>query len=420
MSKSIVIAATGTGKTYLAAFDFRKSKFDRILFIAHRINILESSKKAITSVMGSNFNSVIISGNSSQIDRLPKNNISGVFAMVQTFHKQETLSNYPRDYFDYIVIDEFHHAKADSYKSILEYFTPKFLLGLTATPERMDGRDVFELCDNNIAFEIRLFTAIEKNLLVPFYYYAIYDEINYEAIKWNGTDYNQKELEILLSNDTRSKLVLKNLNKYLPSGNGKTKALGFCASKIHAQYMKSSFIKLGKSAEVVLGETTESERIQILQRLSNDNDDLEVVFSVDVFTEGVDIPDLTHILLLRPTQSFTVFQQQIGRGLRLHPSKEFVIILDFIGNYKNNFIPYLTLRGMSSANTINIKKLQDNPSPPSNCFIDENTEVVQIQKKRIYQLFKPGNVEYLKNIYAEVKEDYEKISENSKIDHPLL
>ncbi|WP_319560701.1 DEAD/DEAH box helicase [Marispirochaeta sp.] len=291
--------------------------------------------------------------------------------MVSTLSKDEVLSGFPPDYFDYIVIDEFHHAGAVTYQKVLDHFSPQFLLGLTATPERMDGRDILQLCDYNIAHEIRLFDAIENELLVPFYYFAIYDEADYSTIRWSGTSYNTDDLERLLTSDTRAQLVLNNLRKFLPPGEVKSKALGFCVNTGHALFMRERFEALGSPSAVVLGTTPEDERNRIISRLINEDDPLEIIFSVDVFTEGVDIPELTHILLLRPTESFTVFQQQIGRGLRRHNGKDFVVILDFIGNYRSSFIPYLSLRGISSARKIDLSDLPEMPKVPSICYVDK-------------------------------------------------
>jgi len=340
--------------------------------------------------------------------------------MISTLSKDEVLTGFPPDYFDYIVIDEFHHAGAATYRKVLDYFRPDFLLGLTATPERMDGRDVLQLCDYNIAHEIRLFEAIEKELLVPFYYFAIYDDVDYSAIQWHGTGYNNFDLEKLLASDTRANLVLNNLRKFLPAGGAKTKALGFCVNTGHALFMQESFEAFGVSTAVVLGNTPEDERTRIIARLTDEDDPLEVVFSVDVFTEGVDIPELTHILLLRPTESFTVFQQQIGRGLRRHSGKDFVVILDFIGNYRSSFIPYLSLRGISSARKIDLSRLPEMPKVPSICYVDENREVTKIQRRKLREIL-GTKADYYLEIYRQIRREIDKPLDLMEFfDHPAV
>jgi len=415
IDKALVVAATGTGKTYLAAMDFKQSGYGRILFVAHRENILENARGSLENVLGHSIRTGLITGKTPQSEYRPNPNTIAVFAMVRTLSNENVLDAFPPDYFDYIVIDEFHHASASTYQKVLEHFTPRFLLGLTATPERMDGRDVFSICDYNIAHEIRLFDAIEQDLLVPFYYFAIYDEVDYSEIRWTGIRYNTDDLENLLKSDTRARLVLHNLEKYLPSGGVKTKALGFCVNTGHAQFMKERFEELEKKAEVVLGTTPEEERSRIISRLTDEHDPLEVIFSVDVFTEGVDIPELTHILLLRPTESFTIFQQQIGRGLRKHKLKSFVIILDFIGNYRSSFIPFLALRGITAAKDVDLQQLiEEEPRVPSVCHVDEHTELRKIQRQQLQDLFKKGKRKNYRDFYLEI---YRQV--RSEIDHPL-
>ncbi|MDY7029381.1 MAG: DEAD/DEAH box helicase family protein, partial [Spirochaetota bacterium] len=210
IDRALVVAATGSGKTYLAALDFKQSGYPRALFLAHRGHILNNARQSFNNIIGSTAGSILLSGDTPRNKRRPMPYVRAVFAMVQTLSQEEVLSVYPEDFFDYIVVDEFHHAEAPTYRRIIDHFSPRFMVGLTATPERMDGRDVFQICDYNVAAEIRLFDAIERGLLVPFYYFAIYDETDYSQIRWNGTSYDAKELEELLTNDTRAQLVLNN------------------------------------------------------------------------------------------------------------------------------------------------------------------------------------------------------------------
>jgi superfamily II DNA or RNA helicase len=407
INKAAVVAAPGSGKTFLAAFDFRGSGMGNILYIAHRYNILQASKETFLSVAGGRMKARTIAGVEGKAERGPSQSAQMDFAMVQTMSKAEVLERYPADHYDYILVDEFHHAEAESYRRILAHFRPRFLLGLTATPERMDGRDVLAHCDHNLAYEIRLFDAVEAGLLAPFQYFAIYDPVDYRQIRWNGMHYDPEELEEALSDDNRAQLVLSNLHRYLPADGGKIKALGFCANRGHARYMTRRFNELGMPAEAVLGDTTEDERQRLIRRLADEEDPLAVLFSVDVFSEGIDIPRLSHILLLRPTESMTVFQQQLGRGLRRAPGKEFVVILDFIGNYRTSFIPYLALRGYTRLSGMPLRATIEDPRVPDPCYVAEDTEVRRIQQEQLKKLIggRRDRRELCREIYREVRED---------------
>jgi superfamily II DNA or RNA helicase/HKD family nuclease len=332
IDKGMVVAATGVGKTYLAAFDC--IQFKKVLFIAHRKEILEQAKTIFEKVRGNMkygyFNSEYKDTTSDII-----------FASVQTLGKKEYLNRdyFIKDYFDYIIIDEFHHAAADSYKNILNYFKPKFLLGLTATPYRMDNKDIYELCDNNVIYELNLKDSINRGLLVPFKYYGIYDDTDYEKIKYVNGKYDVEQLEKALSTNKRADLIL---NHYLKLGGKRT--LGFCTSINHAEYMAKYFNKHGIKAVSVHSSNKNSrykmERDKALEKLQNR--DIEVIFSVDIFNEGVDVPSIDTVLFLRPTESYVVFLQQLGRGLRRFPNKEYLTVIDFIGNYKRaHYIPKL-------------------------------------------------------------------------------
>ena len=308
--RTTVIAATGLGKTYLAAFDFKQSGMRNVLFIAHRENILIKAMRTFREVMKDNAFGAVLSGL-----RKPTQLDSSLFAMVQTISQSAFLAAYAADAFDYIVIDEFHHAEATSYQRVLDKFKPKFLLGLTATPERMDGRDVLKICDYDVAFETRLFDAIENRWLVPFQYFAIHDPTNYSSFRWTSRGYLDSELDDVLMNDTRAEFVFNNLQKFLPS-TGKIKALAFCSSKNHAEYMNRKFNELGTSIGMrsicLLGQDSIEDRERAMQQLQDEKDNLQIICSVDIFGEGVDIPAVSHVLFLRPTQSFTVFIQQLG------------------------------------------------------------------------------------------------------------
>lgn len=399
VNKTTVIAATGLGKTILAAFDFFNSQSRNILFVAHREIILNKALESFRKVMNDPTFGYVWSGSNNHISNANRNSC---FAMVQTLSRN--LQKYSKDYFDYMVIDEFHHAEAKSYKKIVEYFKPKFLLGLTATPERMDGRDVLKICDYDVSYEIRLFDAIEYEWLVPFQYFAIYDASDYSKIKWTFRGYSEEDLDKILIQDTRAKLIIKNFYKYLPS-NGKVKALAFCSSVLHAKYMCERFNENSISAVFLTGESLDEVRGKSIKELEDENSDLKVICSVDVFGEGVDIPNVTHVLMLRPTQSFTVFLQQIGRGMRKADNKEYLVVLDFVGNFRNNYVAPLALKGCN--------KLPEDPrdvseiskkKPPIGCYINTDIEVQRIwdeEIKRVISSF--SRPELLKELYHQMR-----------------
>lgn len=341
IQKAAVIAATGLGKTYLAAFDAKQAGAMNILYIAHRENILLQAQETFQHVYGDTFHSLLATGNNlvnpSVFNGREKVSLFGSII----YFSNQLLDKIPALYFDYVIIDEFHHAAANSYKILFDKIDAKFLLGITATPERMDGRDVLELCDYTIAYESRMLDSIGKGWLSPFQYYAIYDPTDYSSIRWTGSRYDEKELEDCLSQDTRVELIAGNLRKYLPA-HGKIKTLGFCANIGHAQYMTREFNKRNITSAIVTGNTSIEDRSALIASLSDENHSLQVIFSINVFNEGIDIPEITHILLLRPTESYTLLVQQLGRGLRKSEGKEYVVILDFIGNYRNNYIKWVS------------------------------------------------------------------------------
>ncbi|MBB6715568.1 DEAD/DEAH box helicase family protein [Clostridium gasigenes] len=422
--KGLVVAATGIGKTYLAAFD--SIKYEKVLFIAHREEIIKQAAISFKNVRNSDDIGYFY-GNNKDTDN------KCIFALVQTLGKEEYLNckYFPRNYFDYIVVDEFHHAVSGNYKNIMEYFKPKFLLGLTATPERLDSKDVFSLCDYNNVYEVRLKDAINKGYLVPFRYYGIYDEtVSYEDIEFKNGKYNDKELEEALMLSKRGNLILNNYLKY----NSKT-AMGFCSSRKHAEYMAKYFSEKGvESVAVYSGETGEysEERKVALAKLSSG--EIKVVFSVDMFNEGVDIQGIDMVMFLRPTQSPTVFLQQLGRGLRKYKDKNYLNVLDFIGNYKKaNLIPFL-LSGKDYNKLESKNNGQGDYEYPEECVIDFDFRLVDIFKQQAaremkikdrireeYNIIKaelghrPSRVEFFTNIDDEV---YENIRGNGNL-NPL-
>ena len=323
-TKGLVQAATGVGKTYLAAFDSKNYK--RVLFVAHREEILKQAAKSFRNVRNSD-DYGFFNGDDKCNDK------SVIFASVSTLGNTRYLNTkyFEPEYFDYIVVDEFHHAVTDQYKRIVEYFKPQFMLGLTATPERMDGRSIYELCDYNVPYEISLKEAINKGMLVPFHYYGIYDDTDYSTLHLVRGRYDEKELnETYIGNVRRHDLIYKYYCKY-----GSKRALGFCCSRAHAEEMAKEFSRRGIPSAAVYsnadGEFSEERNIAI-EKLKKG--EIKVIFSVDMFNEGVDITTVDMVMFLRPTESPVVFLQQLGRGLRKSNGKKYLNVLDFIGNYE--------------------------------------------------------------------------------------
>lgn len=390
--KALVVAATGIGKTYLAAFDSKKYK--RVLFVAHREEIINQAAQSFKNVRN-NEEVGFFYNNTKDTDK----NI--VFALVQTLGKEKYLNEefFSKDYFDYIIIDEFHHAVSNNYRNIIEYFTPKFLLGITATPERLDSKDVFALCDYNLVYEIRLAEAINKGFLVPFRYYGIYDEtVDYSKIDFINGKYKEDELEKALMLNERANLIYNHYSKY----NSK-RAMGFCSSRKHAEYMAKYFTNMGvPSVAVYSGETGEYSlnREEALSKLSKG--EIKVLFSVDMFNEGLDIPNIDMVMFLRPTESSTIFLQQLGRGLRKAKDKEYLIVLDFIGNYKKaDMIPFL-LSGKEYSRSVSKNTKPNDHKFPDECIIDFDFKVVDIFKKMAASKL---------NIQEKVREEYYRVKE---------
>lgn len=323
-AKGLVHAATGVGKTYLAAFD--SAKYEKVLFVAHREEILKQAALSFRNVRGSEDYGFFY-GKQKDTGK------SVIFASVETLGREDYLNEeyFAEDYFDYLVIDEFHHAVTGQYRRIVDYFKPQFMLGLTATPERMDGKNIYELCDYNVPYEISLKEAINKGILVPFHYYGIYDETDYSGLHLVKGRYDGHELtEIYQNNHKRYDLIYKYYKKYHSN-----RSLGFCCSRQHAEEMAKEFCKRKVPAAAVYsnadGEFAEDRDIAV-ERLKNQ--EIKVIFSVDMFNEGLDIASLDMIMFLRPTDSPVIFLQQLGRGLRTYKGKEYLNVLDFIGNYE--------------------------------------------------------------------------------------
>lgn len=329
--KNLVVAATGTGKTIISAFDYQRFKKDnpraRLLFIAHRKEILEQSLMTYRAVLKDpNFGELHVGEHKFSTDE-------HLFMSIQGLNTLDYLDVIEEDYYDFVVIDEFHHAAAKSYQKLLSRIKPKVLLGLTATPERMDGKNVLEYFDGRIAAEIRLPEAIERKLLVPFHYFGVTDSVDLDTLKWSRGGYDKSELSNIYTFDEvvankRASLIYNSLLHYTTSIED-LKALGFCVSVEHAQFMADAFNHLGIPSVCLHGKSSFEERKNGPLKLRNG--EIKIIFVVDLYNEGVDIPEVNTVLFLRPTESLTVFLQQFGRGLRIHENKECLTVLDFIG-----------------------------------------------------------------------------------------
>ena len=364
--KNLVVAATGTGKTVMAASDYKmfseRHERARLLFVAHREEILRQSLNTFRQVLCDyNFGEKWFGGNE-------PSNYEYVFVSKDTLNNRLDNLQLPRDYYDYIVIDEVHHIAASSYRKIVNHFTPKVLLGLTATPERMDGEDITKDFDGTISAEIRLDDALNKGLLAPFYYFGITDTVDYSEVAWDKGHYVASDLSrIYTYNDARTALILRSLQKYLTNIRD-VRALCFCVDQKHAKYMASKFTLCGLKADYLTSEN-EQMRATLYKRLKKK--EINYLFVVDMFNEGVDIPEVDTILFLRPTESLTVFIQQFGRGLRKAEGKTHVNILDYVGNSRAEFNYTDRMRVMLGRTSMSVSEEMERDCPhlPLGCRI---------------------------------------------------
>ena len=317
--KALAILATGLGKTYLAAFFARD--YQKVLFIAHREEILTQAQASFEHVHPTRTTG-IYNGYSKEAEA------EFLFASVFTLGTEYHLNKFQPDEFDLIVVDEFHHAVAPTYERILNYFKPDFLLGITATPDRLDNKDVYSLCDGNVAISIHFIEAIRQNWLSPFIYYGVYDETDYSGLRWRNNSYDEEEL-------LRLQLRFDYANAVLLAWEEKkqSRTIGFCSSVKQAIFLSNHFTKAGYKTIALHGNSDRNTRKSARSQLENGQ--LDVIFTVDLFNEGVDIPSVDTLLFARPTESLTVFTQQIGRGLRIADEKSHCVIIDLIGNYRN-------------------------------------------------------------------------------------
>lgn len=377
-TRNLVVAATGTGKTVISAFDykrFRKQNPDkpcRLLFVAHREEILKQSMYTFRAVLKDvNFGEMFV-GN------YKPESIDNLFISIQTFNSQDFTEKTTPEFYDYIIVDEFHHAAAPTYQKLLSYYQPGILLGLTATPERMDGKSVLPYFNNRIAAEIRLPEAIDRKLLCPFQYFGVTDTVDLDTLKWNAGGYDKSELSRVYTlsgamANQRADHVVSSLLKYVTDIDD-VKGLGFCVTVDHAEFMCHYFNEHNIPSMFLTGKSPDEERKNAKQRLVSG--EVHFIFVVDIYNEGIDIPEVNTVLFLRPTESLTVFLQQLGRGLRLAEDKECLTVLDFIGqanrkyNFESKFAALLSNTTRSVA-----REIKDGfVSVPKGCYI-------QLEKK---------------------------------------
>ena len=396
IDRALLLSSTGTGKSLASAFMLREMKAKKALFIVHREQIAKQTLKSFKRVFGTSKTYGLLSGNRREFGA------EFLFATMQMMSKDEILSYYTPEEFDVIILDECHHVGAESYQKIMRYFKPKFWLGMTASPDT-NQYDIYSIFNHHIAYEIRLQQALEEDLLCPFHYFGITDlEINGEVFDDNA---GVKNFSNLIS-DARVDYVIEKANYYGFSGD-RVKGLIFCSRKDEAKELSKKFNERGLRTEVLTGEDNQERRENVIARLTDDEEmdnQLDYIFTVDIFNEGVDIPEINQVIMLRPTQSPVVFVQQLGRGLRKCEGKEYVVVLDFIGNYMNNFMIPIALSGDKSYNKDAMRR-----------YIREGARVIpgsstihfdEISKKRIYASIdaaRTNDMRLLKESYKTLK-----------------
>ncbi len=388
-NKALIISATGTGKTYLSAFDAKEFNPKKLLFVVHRLTIAKDSLSTFRNVFGNEKKMGLYSGNQRDLD------CDFIFSTIQTISKNNHLDNFAKDHFDYIIIDETHRSGADSYLRLIEHFEPKFLLGMTATPERTDGNDIFQLFDHNIAYEIRLSRAMEEEMLSSFHYYGVTDL----SIDNNKAD-NKSDFRYLVSSERVEHIIEK--AKFYGTDNGITRGLIFCSRKDEAVELSTLFNSKGLKTVALTGDSSEEERALSIEKLETDNlsHKIDYIFTVDIFNEGIDIPKINQIIMLRPTESAIIFIQQLGRGLRKVDGKSYLTVIDFIGNYEKNYLIPVALYGDTSYNKDSLRKLITEGSRliPGASTINFD----EITKDRIFKSIDSANMQ----MFSDLKKDY--------------
>lgn len=406
-NRNLVVAATGTGKTVISALDYKRfrkqnpGKPCRLLFVAHREEILRQSIYTFRAVLkDANFGEMFVGSYKPE-------SIENLFISIQTFNSQDFIEKTKADFYDFIIVDEFHHAAAPSYQELLEYYQPKILLGLTATPERMDGKSILPYFDNRIAAEIRLPEAIDRKLLCPFQYFGVTDTVNLNTLKWSAGGYDKGELTKIYTlsgaiANRRADLVIESLLKYVTDIND-VKGLGFCASIEHAEFMSHYFNEHNIPSMFLTGKSGDEERKTAKYRLVDG--EVRFIFVVDIYNEGVDIPEVNTVLFLRPTESLTIFLQQLGRGLRLAEDKECLTVLDFIGqaNRKYNFEDKFAALLSNTSRSVTREIKDGFISVPKGCYIQLEKQATKYILDNIRASY--GNTAGLIARVASFKED---------------
>lgn len=370
--RNLVVAATGTGKTVISAFDYKRFRDQnrqspcRLLYIVHREEILKKSLSTFRAILKDNNFGEIMVGN------FKPSSLDHLFISIQSFNSKSLTEITSENYYDYIIVDEFHHAAAPTYQKLLTYYQPKILLGLTATPERMDGKNVLDYFNHRIAAEIRLHEAINRGLVCPFHYFGVSDSVDLSQLKWSAGGYDKTELSNVYTlsegiANQRAALVVQSIHKYISSID-EVKGLGFCVTVEHAKFMSNYFNEHAISSMFLTGQSSRDDRDNVQSKLLSG--EIHFIFVVDLYNEGVDIPDVNTILFLRPTESLTVFLQQLGRGLRLADNKDCLTVLDFIGNAHKNYSYESKFAALSSQNG-NVKAEIEKgfPKAPMGCYV---------------------------------------------------
>lgn len=388
--KNLVVAATGTGKTLISAFDYRSYRKqnkgpNRLLFVAHREEILKQSREVFRSVLKDpNFGELFVG-------TYKPDKADNLFISIQTAESRKLYEHMPADYYDFIVVDEFHHAAAATYQHLLNHFRPKILLGLTATPERHDGQSVLEYFDGRIAAEIRLPEAIDRKLLCPFQYFGVADDVDLSEIKWSRGGYDRKELSNIYTinravAEKRAGYIVNSIRRYITNADT-MKCLAFCVSVEHANFMSEYFNGHGIKAMALSADTSSDVRYSVRNKLVEGN--IQIICVVDLYNEGVDIPAVDTVLFLRPTESLTVFLQQLGRGLRLYEGKDCLTVLDFVGqaNKRYNFEEKFAALLSNTRHSVKSEIDKGFPSVPRGCFIQLERKTKEYVLNNIKQAF---------------------------------
>jgi superfamily II DNA or RNA helicase/HKD family nuclease/SOS-response transcriptional repressor LexA len=387
--KALIISATGTGKTYLAAFDAKNFNPKKLLFVVHRLTIAKAALNTFKSIFGAHKSMGIYSGQQKEL------NHDFIFSTIQTISKPTSLQEFAKNEFDYIIIDEAHRSEAASYQQLISYFKPLFLLGMTATPERSDGMDIFQLFDHNIAYEIRLNKAMEEEMISSFHYYGLADlSIDNQEIA-NKTQFNR-----LISSERVDRIIEQ--ATFYGTDNGITRGLIFCSNVNEAAELSILFNRKGLKTVALTADSSDIERTKAIEQIESDNlaEKLDYIFTVDILNEGIDIPKINQIIMLRPTTSAIIFIQQLGRGLRKIEEKNYLTVIDFIGNYEHNYLIPIALYGDSSYNKDSLRKLMSDGSRMISGSSTINFD--QISKEKIFQSIDAANMQ----LFADLKKDF--------------